>query len=199
MFEPREIFDVIDPQYSADIYNTVTDLSFDWHFMNDTTYEDRLDNEPAHSTPSFANLVYHYNQPENPRYDYFKPLLLETCNKAGLELETVLRMRLGFLMNTKYPTPSFPYQYNTPHVDFEQDHYVACYYVNTTDGDTVVFHETEELPTGKKYKILKKSTPLQGKVLVFNGRHFHASSCPKVHVKRIVLTMNFTARQKDVD
>ena len=87
-----------------------------------------------------------------------------------------------------------PYQYNTPHRDFEQEHFVACYYVNSSDGDTVVFHEKDApLPEGQKYHTLKKSTPLQGKVLLFNGWHFHASSCPKVYNKRIVLTMNFTA------
>lgn len=194
MFEPIEIFDVIDKEYSQNIYNYVTDINFDWHFMNDTTYEDRLDNDPSWSTPSFGHLIYHPNNQHNPHLDFFMPLLNATCERANLKLNNLLRMRLGFLLNTKYSFPHMPYQYNTPHRDFEQEHFVACYYVNSSDGDTVVFHEKDApLPEGQKYHPLKKSTPLQGKVFLFNGWHFHASSCPKVYNKRIVLTMNFTA------
>ena len=90
--------------------------------------------------------------------------------------------------------PHVRYQHNTPHVDFNVDHYTACYYVNECDGETIVFHETEE---SEKYRPMHKSMPQQGKVLVFNGRHYHASTCPKVFTKRIVMTMNFTARKID--
>ena len=197
-FEPIEIYDVIDYNYSMEILNKVTNIDFDWHFMNDTTYEDRLDQDPRHSTPSFAHLIYHPNNQHNPHLDFFMPLLNATCEKAGLELHTLLRMRLGFLLNTKYSFPHLPYEYNTPHRDYEQEHFTACYYVNSSDGDTVIFHEKDQpLLTGQKYHRKFKSEPLQGKVLVFNGWHFHASTCPKMHNQRIVLTMNFTAGQKN--
>tara|TARA_A200000113_G_scaffold193953_1_gene183777 strand:- start:9209 stop:9790 length:582 start_codon:yes stop_codon:yes gene_type:complete len=190
MFKPIEIENVIEKDYQKQILDVVTDITFDWHFMEDTTFEktDTLNN----STPSFANLVYHPNNKENPGLEFFTPLLQNTCAKAGLELDQLLRMRLGFLLNTKYMMPHVRYQYNTPHVDFEQDHYTACYYINECDGETVVFHETEE---AEKYKPMHKSMPQQGKVLVFNGKHYHASTCPKMFTKRIVMTMNFTARQ----
>lgn len=193
MFEPKEIYDVIDKDYSEKIYDYVTDINFDWHYMDDTTYEKT--NDPRYSTPSFANLVYHQNNQNGPHLDFFLPLLHATCDAAGLKLDKLLRMRLGFLMNTKYPVPSLGYKYNTPHRDFDQEHYVACYYVNNADGDTVIFHETEPKPEGEKYRPLLKSTPLQGKVVVFNGWHYHASTCPMVTTKRIVMTMNFTASE----
>lgn len=192
MFNPIEIENVIEHDYQKQIFDVVTDITFDWHFMEDTTFEKK--DHINTSTPSFANLVYHPDNKENPGLEFFTPLLQNTCTKAGLELDQVLRMRLGFLLNTKYMMPHVRYQHNTPHVDFNVDHYTACYYVNECDGETIVFHETEE---SEKYRPMHKSMPQQGKVLVFNGRHYHASTCPKVFTKRIVMTMNFTARKID--
>ena len=113
--------------------------------------------------------------------------------KTGYELESLLRMRLGFLMNTKYALPQLQYKHNTPHRDFEQEHWTAIYYINQADGDTVIFHEIEQ---AERYRPMHKSTPEKGKLLMFNGWHYHASSCPKMFAKRIALTMNFTAKKK---
>jgi len=120
----------------------------------------------------------------------FQPLLDAILEKSQLTLDTLLRVRVGFLLNTKYVLPSMPYKYNTPHRDYDQEHYTAVYYVNDSDGDTVVFHEIEE---SEKYRVMLKSQPNKGKALVFNGWHYHASSCPKICTKRIAVTLNFTA------
>jgi ectoine hydroxylase-related dioxygenase (phytanoyl-CoA dioxygenase family) len=69
----------------------------------------------------------------------------------------------------------------------------AIYYINQADGDTVIFHEIEQ---AERYRPMHKSTPEKGKLLMFNGWHYHASSCPKMFAKRIALTMNFTAKKK---
>lgn len=192
MFKPIEIFNVVDHEYQRSIYNLVTDINFPWHFLEDTTME--RSNDPKYSTPGFVNMVYHDSREVNPHFDFFKPLLEQTLEKTGFTLNKLYRMRLGFLMNTKYMLPSMPYKHNTPHRDYDQEHYTAVYYVNQSDGDTVIFHEIEP---SEKYRPMHKSTPDQGKVLLFNGWHYHASSCPKMFTKRIALTMNFTATKNE--
>jgi len=190
MFNPIEIKQVVDQEYQKKIYDLVTDIEFPWHFMEDTTTE-RANGTHA-DTPAFANLVYHPNNKENPYAEFFVPLLNSIAEKSNLKVHSVLRMRLGFLLNTKYAFPSIPYVANTAHRDFDQDHYVAVYYVNESDGETVIYHETEP---SEKYRPMHKSMPEQGKALVFNGWHFHASTCPKMFTKRIALTINFTAEK----
>lgn len=189
-FQPLEILDVVDKQYQEEIYNLVTDIEFPWHFMEDATHEKA--NSFADSTPAFANLIYHPNNQTNPYLDFFTPLVQATAEKSGLVVDQLLRIRLGFLLNTKYGLPNMPYKYNNPHRDFDQEHYVAVYYVNDADGETVVFHETEPV---EKFHPLHKSMPAQGKVLIFNGWHYHASTCPKMCTKRIAVTMNFVAHK----
>ena len=191
MFKPVEILNVIDRSYQDQIYNLVTDVKFPWHFLEDTTFE--KSNDPMLSTPSFVNLIYHPNNESNPYFDFFKPLLESSLEKTGYELQNLLRMRLGFLLNTKYVMPHVRYKHNTPHRDFDQEHFTAIYYVNESDGETVIFHEIEP---AEKYHPMHKSMPEKGKLLLFNGWHFHASTCPKMFAKRIVLTMNYTAKKK---
>lgn len=188
-FKPIEIQDVVDKKYQEEIYNLVTDVEFPWHFLEDTTFERA--NESHNSTPGFVNLIYHPNNETNPYADFFKPLVNAMLEKTGFEMHQMLRMRLGFLLNTKYLLPSQPYKYNNPHRDFDQDHYTAVYYINKADGETVIFHEIEQ---SEKYHIMHKSMPDQGKLLLFNGWHYHASTCPKMFTKRLALTINFVGK-----
>lgn len=187
-FKPVEITNIIDAEYQNQIYQYLTDVNFDWHFLEDAT--NIYVNDTQNSTPSFANLIYRSNTDSNPHLEFFKPLIESILQKSNLKLDKLIRVRAGFLLNTKYVLPSMPYKYNTPHRDYEEEHYTAIYYVNDSDGDTFVFHEKEK---SNDYKVMHKSRPDKGKVLLFDGLHYHASSCPKMCTKRIVLTLNFTA------
>ena len=188
IYKPVEYKNIVDLSYQKQIYQYLTDIKFDWHFMEDTTTE--FINTPQYSTPSFGNLIYYSQNQNNPHFDFFKPLV-ESIEKIGkFKITNLLRVRAGFLLNTKYALPSLPYKYNQPHVDYDFDHFTAVYYVNEADGDTVIFNEIQ---ASDKYYPLHRSTPAAGKVLIFNGRHYHSSTCPKIHTKRIAITLNFTA------
>ena len=191
-FKPIEILNAIDKDYQNQIYNFLTDIKFPWHFLDDAT--NVYINDTQNSTPSFANLIYHPNNDSNPYLDFFNPLIEELLKKSNLKLTNLLRVRAGFLLNTKYVLPSMPYKYNAPHRDHEEEHYTALYYANDSDGDTVIFHEIEK---SENYRVMHKSSPEKGKVLIFDGLHYHASTCPKMCTKRIVLTINFTATKNE--
>ena len=95
-------------------------------------------------------------------------------------------------MNTRYLTPQSPYVYNEPHRDSDIPHVTACYHFWHSDGKTHIFNETEELPDNKGYSVHKSFEGEQNSCIVFDGTRYHASTCPKIHSKRIVLTINFT-------
>lgn len=191
MFKPLEINNVIDQEYQDRIYNLVTDIQFPWHFMEDTTHEKATDK--TSSTPAFGHVVYHPSHSQNPYAEFFTPLVNAIVEQANMKLKIVHRIRLGFLLNTKYTYAGSPYQYNTVHRDMESPHWTAVYYLNDCDGSTVIFRETQ---IAEKYYPLHKSEPKKGKVVVFDGAHYHASTCPKVFNKRIVCTINFSAEIK---
>jgi hypothetical protein len=185
-----EIPNLVDREYQRKMYNTVTGVDFPWHYLEDTTYE--LGNKKSISTPGFSHLLFASDGNQSEYLDIFTPMYLKGIEAAGLTLVSTLRLRLGFLLKTRYTLPNMPYVYNTPHVDFDVDHYTALYYLNTCDGDTIIFNQTEE---SDKYSTKHRSTPEAGKFTIFDGNHYHASSCPKMEPSRIVLTMNFTAEK----
>lgn len=90
-------------------------------------------------------------------------------------------------------------EYNNPHVDDCRPHIAFLYYVNDSDGDTVLFNQTfddipydqyptsefvKELPT--KLSIYKRVSPKRGRALIFNGNKYHASSTPSKNVRCII-------------
>lgn len=192
MFKPVELINVVDTAYQDKLYELVTDIKFPWYFLEDTTDENK--GPGRSSTPAFVNLVYHQGQENNPYSEFFIPLINGIVEKANMNLDSIIRVRLGFLLNTKYTFAGSPYQYNTPHVDGEEDHWTAVYYLNQCDGETVIFRETEKSP---KYYPLYRCMPEKGKAVLFDGKHYHASTCPKIFNKRIACTINFKGSFKN--
>src|SRR3954470_17561429 len=123
------------------------------------------------------------------------PLLFVSVDKAKLKFNDLIRVRLGMFPQTQLDVP-----YHNPHVDFYTPHQVGLYYVNDSDGDTVVFNETSDkvsLEQSVQYANDRRFTeqirisPRKGKMAFFDGRYYHASMHPVSHSKRIVVTFNF--------
>jgi hypothetical protein len=76
----------------------------------------------------------------------------------------------------------------TPHVDMEDEHHLVClYYVNDSDGDTILFDKM--LGEGNDLQntpIFARIKPKKGRVLVFCGRQYHAASLPEHNIRTII-------------
>jgi 2-oxoglutarate-Fe(II)-dependent oxygenase superfamily protein len=123
------------------------------------------------------------------------PLLFVSVDKANLKFNDLIRVRLGMFPQTELDAP-----FHNPHADFYTPHLVGLYYLNDSDGDTVVFNETSDavsLEQSVKYANDGRFTeqvrisPRKGKMVFFDGRHYHASMHPKTHSHRMVVTFNF--------
>ena len=123
------------------------------------------------------------------------PLLFVSLDKAKLKLNDLIRVRLGMFPRTLLDVP-----YHNPHVDFYEPHLVGLYYVNDSDGDTVVFNETSDKVSLEqsvkyanegKFTELARISPKKGRMVFFDGRHYHASMHPISHPQRIVVTFDF--------
>ena len=81
-----------------------------------------------------------------------------------------------------------------PHVDIiELNNYMTCiYYVNDSDGDTVIYNETEK--NCNKFTEFKRITPKRGRLLIFNGNRYHSENFPRSSKKRVVINFNFTVK-----
>jgi hypothetical protein len=190
-----KIFDKIIPQGYADaIEDDLLRREFPWHYIDDVTNPDYGNNS------GFLHLAYDFGAKPSEWYPFIKPLVFSIAEANGRPLEKLLRIRIGFLPKTDEPEHTC----NTPHVDFLYPHYTACYYVSDSDGDTVMFDQQlkdvgtnintdslREFVENTEFTEAGRCSPKKGRLCIFDGQRFHASSKPKQHKRRLVITVNY--------
>jgi hypothetical protein len=117
---------------------------------------------------------------------FVKPLMfniIDTC--AEFPVVSPMRIKVNLLLKQ----PTFPADhYNLVHVDnIHEDKWSAVYYLNDSDGDTVLFNEfREELPP-TKLTIFKRISPKKNRLVVFNSSRYHASCNPSINTERFII------------
>ncbi len=173
------IDNIISKSHQDELLDIVTDASFDWHYLEDVTHE--IADETRNNTPGFINLLVNDNGKQRSGKEHmFTAPLDEYLHRTNQKIVALHRMRLGFLLNNS------TYDHNNKHVDYTFPHKVALYYLNDSDGDTVLWDN----------EVVTRVTPRKGRLCVFDGEIPHASSCPKEYSTRIVLTYNFNISEE---
>ena len=79
---------------------------------------------------------------------------------------------------------------DTPHLDRTEPHLVVLYYVTDSDGDTIIYDykskDENDIPYFEDIKELKRIKPKQGRVVVFNGLHWHTAEQPRNDIRCII-------------
>ena len=171
---------------------------FPWFYIEDVTsaYDDDSQHRPGLSH-SYVDLPLELTGDEDDMlepdsvgkvmsnyHDLFVPMLKRVGFKLGLRNLNVIQGRsfLQFPVNTDGTI-------DNPHIDIigNVDFIVALYYVCDSDGDTVIYNETKE---SKTYTINKSVTPKQGRMVIFDGRLFHAAKQPINSNTRCIVNYN---------
>ena len=174
---------------------------FPWFYVEDVTsaYDDDSQHRPGLSH-SYVDLPLEMTGDENDvlepysvgkvmsgYHDLFVPMLKRVGFKLGVSNVRVLQGRsfLQFPVNTDGTI-------DLPHIDIigNVDFIVALYYVCDSDGDTVIYNETEE---SKTYTIKKSVTPKQGRMVIFDGSLYHAAEQPINSNTRCIVNYNLGA------
>lgn len=97
---------------------------------------------------------------------------------------SITRAKLNLLTRSYLPETAF----NPPHTDpfiTDQDYSInLLYYVNSADGNTRFFDGVDG------FNITQEVRPEQGKAVLFDNDHYHASSPPSKSMARVVLNVN---------
>lgn len=111
--------------------------------------------------------------------DYLLEQLIAT---SGLVVESVLRIKFNLQLKVGVVKGEF----NTPHTDFSVPHFVAIYYVNTSDSCTTLFKQK----VGDDLAVLEPMVKIEseeGVFVLFDGLHYHAGMHPKIADSRVVI------------
>lgn len=187
--------DVIPVDFQDKILDMVQDHRFNWHFAPSNIYEGEenkdqsfMDNQTVDSFQFYHLFVHSQIGYSEPFYENFRPLVHYIQKALDLQNTNVMRVKANMLTNNRR---FFPLAYNPPHVDGEYDHWAVVYYVNDSDGDTVIFNETY----GSQFDKLTEKTrvsPKKGRVVCFPGKYFHASSNPQRNDWRCIFNINLS-------
>ena len=82
------------------------------------------------------------------------------------------------------------------HIDDPAPHTVLLYYINDSDGDTILYKERANPLTylagdyPDSFNIDVRVTPKKGRAVIFDGLQFHSVSSPKETLKRQIINVN---------
>lgn len=184
-----------------DLENHLTSLNFPWFYCDSKQYGNEIPEPSPYEkalehfkgvvdTPQMIHLMY----TENGDYsDIFPKLagLISAPTKNGESIERIIRIKanLTWPSNTRGTT-------SIPHIDYQgdEDFMTAIYYVNESDGDTVIYDKRfgEDI---SDMRVLQKISPRKGRMVLFDGKLLHAGTNPTQYRPRILINYNFIQHQ----
>lgn len=125
-----------------------------------------------------------YDNEENFTNDLALKILDKFCQKHKIKYSSVKRTRSNttFLCNEK--------RSSIPHIDNEYEHVVLLYYVNNSDGDTILYKNKYD--KNSEMIIDHKISPKAGRAILFTGDTYHSFYYPNINDRRSVININIT-------
>jgi hypothetical protein len=137
----------------------------------------------------FRHAVFRDKKIISPFYDLYLSNLKSVIEKKfKVEVESFERIYLNF----STPTGTKTEKYGVPHIDERTTNTkIVIYYINDTDGDTVVFDEYyNDRINSEKKTISQRITPKKSRAVMFDSTRYHSTSWPSENTRRII-NINF--------
>jgi hypothetical protein len=177
----------------------LTGPEFAWTFNNYSVSQTPLTEhfhieEPFKEHIQFRHVFTDGYEIKSEHFQYIKSLIVSFEINTGLKVKKFSRIKANLLMPQKGPTTQ------QPHVDgmLKVDGVYECvgkktllYYVNDSDGDTVLYDKYflgEPLGLVKKHQTI---SPKKGRAVIFDSNQIHAGCCPTTSDSRIVVNCVF--------
>lgn len=180
---------VIDNVIASRYQNAIEAIFFDSYFQWSYNPNVSGDNQTTQIGLSHE-LLYNFEH-KSPYVDFLLPLVYEISDKSNINFDKILQGRC-FLQ----PPSNLQNKNDVFHIDVFRPHYVFLYYVNDSDGDTLIsklkYADEQPIFLDKNYQeedISNKVSPKKGRVVVFDGHHYHAAGIPQ-HSHRCILNFN---------
>lgn len=161
-----------------------------WFLNNKTTKQD----DTSYSAITDKNTEEHFQfthalrkdlQIESGYYDFLhNNVFLKFLNKHNIQCSRIIRAKLNFVSSLQKDS------YQSPHVDVTYPHMVFLYYVNDSDGDTILFNEKYD-GTKQELTVAESVSPEMGKAILFDGLTYHSPTAPKKSLYRAVINVAF--------
>lgn len=162
--------DLLDDAYSGRISKILKSTQFPWYFQETTVYG-KADIQSLFHMFADAN-----DPPAVPSPFLIIPTtILDLFSKSsGHEIESIIRIRANLVL------PTSNIDMTLPHTDYPEKHHVVLYYVDATDGNTVLLNDDGS--------IRQEIEPKVGRFVIFDGAISHCIRVPTS--SRIIFNYN---------
>jgi hypothetical protein len=187
--------------YSDKLHDIICSSNFPWYYTDILGYDSDQSGEyvnPKISNPvGFTHIVYNDGQITSEHYNLILPIVYFLEDRVGIKFDNFNRIRIRRTL----PSPGHDEtMYNIPHVDYASKNpfHTLVYYVNDSDGDTVIFNEVhnygEDTIRDNDITVADRFSPVKGDAVFFNGKQFHAGNNPIKFNHRTVINFDFTTK-----
>ena len=187
------IYDDIIPKAQQDeIENTLLSYTFKWGFIDNVTSGGSHEKRPAFGHTFVRNGTVITQEDTirtiEPIWAGCMEKLMERTGTVGkyafVQSRSFLQVPLRNIRGSKL---------DAHHIDVADEHFALLYYVCDSDGDTVLFKnmyskDNPKPPEPHELREKARVTPKKGRVVIFDGYHWHTATQPSKNVRCIINT-----------
>lgn len=208
----KVIDDLIPYGYQKHIHDLVANQDMDFYFHRNVVDPRPLNynTKKNSNVHAFVHVAFRDKITQSKFFPTLYPITFSITEKTGVKFSMLDRMGVNFSIGQGESRML----HHLPHIDNSYKHYVAIYYVNDCCGDTFIFDQRNEcqvqpynlsnkqqftekdcqeaedkLYEKNEWTIKKRVTPKMGRLVIFDGAHYHASS-DTTDDYRCVINMN---------
>jgi len=168
-------------------------LDHPWYYLKDTAYN-QFEDKCKPYDPSWTHFLYNNEESLSDLKPLAEAILIKALDSLKLPISKLIRIRAG--LSTRTPQTIT----HGPHVDWDDSHMSAIYYVNDSDGDTIFYKEfrdetlsvnSREWSKGRNFTIDNTVKPKADRIVIFDGLRYHSSSTPCNNDYRIIINYNW--------
>ncbi len=139
-----------------------------------------IEDENTEDCPQLIHII----NMDSKDMTFISPLIYKISETVGYKLQ-FQRIKANLLWpNALRKNPN---SYHRPHADHGRyDAKTLIYYVNDSDGDTVIFKNTWTGENPGILEIEQRITPKAGSAILFDSVRYHASSSPTQNIRSVI-------------
>ena len=168
-----EIYDnILSPKLVDYIENFIAypPQDFRYNFLSNV-----VDNSLPYVQPGLTHPLSSHGTPPSKYNTFFNQILYDFCFTQNIILKDIYMTRT-FL---QFPSPHGVPREEKIHTDLNFPHWVCLYYVNDSDGDTILYKDDEKTE-------IKRISPKKGRIVFFDGSIKHCGSFPSKNYRSII-------------
>jgi len=191
------IENILSKEQYNNLFNLVSGVEFPWYYQPDIAFRGDHSPDPnAFPSSGFTHIIWDADHGKvSEAIEVVEPIVANFQALSNTKINNFLRIKINL------QTPIIGYtedKHNGAHIDRFDPHKTIIYYLNDSDGDSVIFDKAYDplkestWPPNVDLKIKEKITPVANSLCYLeNGFTYHSGSNPINSPRRITININF--------